>query len=131
MWRRIKLWGQNTKGARRGGFMIALGKKWRLLSDRNLGESFDNLALRRASMPMFCHTTAKWIFTEKYSNEYVIGSSKYFQKQSSWCIIFINLFVTWVKLYVSLHPLKPCFHRTQSLIWEYVPLPFSIISNSK
>jgi len=53
--------------------MIALGKKWRLPSDRNLGESFDNLALRRASMPVFCHTTAKLIFTAKYSNEYSVG----------------------------------------------------------
>jgi len=50
-----------------------------------LGGSSDNLALRR-EVPRFyasvLSATAKLMLTAKYSHEYVIGSSKYFQKQS-------------------------------------------------
>jgi len=64
--------------------MVALGKKWRLPSDRSLGGSFENLALCR-EVPRFHASGLSYycklnVHSEMFKGKYVIGSSRYFQK---------------------------------------------------
>jgi hypothetical protein len=77
--------------------MIALGKKWRLPSDRSWGGSFDSLALL-CEVPRFHASGLSYYCTVNAHSKilkeiYAIGSSKYFRRQSR-CIMITIIFIS-------------------------------------